>query len=103
MQGSILDSRRSSIDILHDILTVCDNGGVNKTAVMYKSNLSYDQLRRYLSQLSDRHLILRNESGHFQTTREGRETLKKVSRVRRSIRDLRRDLDADDGAAAAAD
>ena len=99
MQTSILNGRRSAIDILYDILAVCDNGGTNKTAIMYRGNLSYQQLQRYLTLLSERHLIAKNENGHFHTTPAGQETFKQVSKVRKSIRALRTSLDIDDTAA----
>jgi predicted transcriptional regulator len=38
---------------------VSDNGGVNKTAIMYRSNLSYTLLKKYVSSLSSQDLIER--------------------------------------------
>ncbi|MDA1349250.1 MAG: hypothetical protein O3A47_10385 [Chloroflexi bacterium] len=40
MSKSVMNARRSAIDIVHDILKVCDKGSINKTAIMYQSNLS---------------------------------------------------------------
>ena len=51
MQNRIMSRRRSSIDILHDILNLCDSEGLKNTAIMHRGNLSYDQLRRYLTVL----------------------------------------------------
>ena len=89
MPSSIMTGRRSSIEIVNEILSVCDSGSVNKTAIMYRSNLSYEQLQRYLSILSARELIEKNSGGQFQTTAKGQKTLKKVSRAIRSLRNLR--------------
>ena len=91
MTNAVLGGRRSAIEIVHEILSVCDNGGVNKTAIMYRSNLSYDQLRRYLSLLSGQHLIERNEAGRFETTPSGEETMKQVSTVLGTLQELRRE------------
>jgi predicted transcriptional regulator len=60
---------------------------------MYRGNLSYDQLRRYLSALSDQQLIHRSDSGRFQITPAGKKALKKTSSVVRNLRDLRRELE----------
>lgn len=93
MSSTAIGSRRTAVEIVHSILSVCDNGGINKTAIMYRNNLSYDQLRRYLSLLSDRNLIGRNEAGQFQITPTGRKTLKRVSNVVETLSDLRKDLE----------
>ena len=90
---TVMNGRRSAVDIVNDILSVCDNGGVNKTAVMYRSNLSYDQLRRYLSMLSDQRLIQRNDLGHFQITDSGKKTLRKVRNVVRAVKALQKELE----------
>ena len=93
MYKSLLNGRRSAIDIVYDILTVCDNGGINKTAIMYRSNLSYDQLKKYLDLLAGQGMIDRNDFGDFQITGHGQKTLAKVLRVRESLRVLRRELE----------
>ena len=89
----MIELRRSSIDIVHDILAVCDNGGINKTGIMYRSGLSYDQLRRYLSLLSNKQLIGRNQEGKFQVTPKGQQTLQRVANVVQGLRDLRIELE----------
>ena len=87
MARAILGSRRSTMEIVQDILSVCDNGGAKKTAIMYQSSLSYDQLRRYLSLLSEQDLIYKNEEGHFQVTPTGQRTLRQMSSVMRTLRE----------------
>ena len=81
MAKAILGDRRSSIEIVHEILSVCDNGGAKKTAIMYQSSLSCDQLRRYLSLLTEQDLVRKNEEGHFQVTPTGLKTLRQMSGV----------------------
>ena len=96
MVTTVRGSRRTAMEIVHSILsgcdTGCDNGGVNKTAIMDGNSLSYNQLDRYLSVLSDLHLIGRNQAGNFQITRMGRETLARVSNAVETLGDIRTDL-----------
>ena len=93
MPGSITGSRRSAFEIVHDILSVCDNGGINKTAIMYRSNLSYDQLCRYLALLSEQQLLYKTESGQFRNTTAGHKTLRQVSSVIRTLGRLQKDTE----------
>ena len=89
-----MSRRRPSIDILHDILKLCDTGGVKKTAIMYRGNLSYDQLRRYLTVLARQEIVARNDLGNYQITKKGQQTLRRVSAVAGVLRNLRTELDA---------
>ena len=86
MAKAILGGRRSTMEIVHEILSVCDNGGAKKTAIMYQSSLSYDQLRRYLSLLSDQDLVRKNEEGRFQVIPTELKTLRQMSGVLRVLR-----------------
>ena len=86
MARAILGSRRSTMEIVQEILSVCDNGRAKKTAIMCRSSLSYDQLRRYLSLLSQQDLVRRNEEGRFQVTPTGQRTLRQMSGVLRALR-----------------
>ena len=92
MQDLILSRRRSSIDVLHDILKLCNNGGIKKTAIMYRGNLSYDQLRRYLTVLTRQEIVARNDEGNYQVTAKGQDTLRRVSTVVSVLSDLRAEL-----------
>ena len=47
---------RDRIDIINQILKAA-NGGANKTRVMYKVNLSYAQLKKILTALTEKDLI----------------------------------------------
>ena len=93
MLNRIMSRRRSSIDILHDILKLCENGGIKKTAIMYRGNLSYDQLRRYLTVLTRQGIVTRNDAGNYQVTAKGKDTLRRVSTVVGVLSDLRTELD----------
>ena len=81
--------RRTSLEIVYGILSLCDNGGVMKTAIMYRNNMSYEQLQRYLSLLSTQELIHKNGDGLFQLTEGGQDTLQEVASVVRTLRGLR--------------
>ena len=94
MATSLLGARRSAVEIVHEILSLCNNGGLNKTAIMYRSNLSYDQLRRYLSALCSDDLLCRNEDGFFQVTSTGEKALKRMSNAIKTLRDLKSELGA---------
>ena len=85
MARAIVGERRSAMEIVHDILSVCDDGGAKKTAIMYQSSLSYEQLKRYLGLLSDQDLIQRVEDGHYQMTPTGRKTLRQMSGVIKAL------------------
>ena len=88
MQNQTTNRRRSSIDIVHDILKLCDNGGVKKTTIMHGGNMSYYQLRRYLTVLTSQEVIARNDEGSYQITVKGQDTLRQVSAVSGVLGDL---------------
>ena len=92
MATALIGGRRSAAEIIHEILTLCNNGGINKTAIMYKSNLSYDQLRRYLSALCDDEYLSKNGAGNFETTPGGRKTLKRMANAIKTLKELRREF-----------
>jgi len=47
-----------------DILSVCASEGLKKTHVMYRANLSYDQINFYLTELLSSQLIAHLNSDH---------------------------------------
>ena len=89
MAKAVIGGRRSAIEILFEMLSVCSNGGVNKTAIMYLSNLSYDQLLRYLNFMCSNSLVIHNATtGHYHITPKGQDTLEQVEGVINLLRDL---------------
>ncbi len=74
-----LDRRRSSIEIIADMLRL---GEAGKTEIMYSVNMSYFQLQKYLSFLLDRGLIdkvqLGNPSVTYRVTRKGLDILRSI-------------------------
>lgn len=73
----MFNNRRSELDIVVDILNLSKNG-VNKTSILYKTNLSYFQLKSYLSILIEKDILKEvlvdyNGKGlkHYKTTSKG--------------------------------
>jgi len=77
-----LDKRRSSLEIIADMLRL---GEAGKTEIMYSVNMSYFQLQKYLKFLLDRDLIdrvaLGNPSVTYRVTRKGLNVLKSIDSV----------------------
>lgn len=71
--------RRSRIDIIIDILDVALMG-VNKTSVVYKTNLNFKLADKYL-ELLQRHGLVENTLDKFKTTDKGKIFLEKAKEV----------------------
>lgn len=72
-----------------DVLSVCLNG-VRVTHLMYRANLSYSTLRKYLFTALDKGLIsnVRHGDGSvvYRTTEKGRLLLDKLKEVKSALR-----------------
>ena len=81
--------RRGEVQILMDILNTSLNG-VKVTHLMYRANLSYSTLRKYLFAALDKGLIsnVRNSDGSvvYRTTEKGRLLLGKLKEVKSALR-----------------
>ena len=84
----VSDNHRGRLDIIADILdTSC--GGVKKTYLMYRCNLSFKQLKSYLSFLIKRELMRvigddgndGNNHGLFEATDKGKEFVRAYRRL----------------------
>ena len=77
-----LDRRRSSIEIIADMLRL---GEAGKTEMMYSVNMSYFQLQKYLNFLLDRKLIdkvkLGNPSVTYRVTEKGMRLLRGIDAI----------------------
>jgi predicted transcriptional regulator len=80
--------RRGEIQILMDVLTTCLNA-VKVTHIMYRANLSYSTLRKYLLKSLDEGLIsiVRGSDGsvEYRTTEKGRLLLGKLKEVKSAL------------------
>jgi len=81
--------RRGEVQILMDILNISLNG-VKATHLMYRANLSYSTLRKYLFTALDKGLIsnVRNSDGSvvYRTTEKGKLLLGKLKEVKDALR-----------------
>ena len=58
-----MGERRERLDIIKDILeAIRDKGGnIKPTHLLYKSNLSHDSMKKYVSELMEKEMVLENE------------------------------------------
>jgi predicted transcriptional regulator len=69
--------KRTSLEIIAEILSLCEQPQT-KTRVMYRTNLSWEMVQKYLSQLQSRGLLqVHHSSTKYQTTRKGLKFVKK--------------------------
>ena len=67
---------RSELEIVKDILTIISNKtDVRKTHIMYRANLSYQLLDKYLTKILNTRLAQADEDGFFRLTVDGRSYL----------------------------
>ena len=92
MSGQTIGSRRSKFEIVFEILSMCGKGGTNKTAIMYRGNLSYEQLQRYLMLLCNHALLEKNQVNQFQTTAKGMGFLEQAEGVMNFLMQLQEDV-----------
>jgi predicted transcriptional regulator len=63
---------RSRTEIISQILESANGGGVTKTKILYKASLSHDQLKEYLTVLTESNLLRYDGDTHtFKTTEKG--------------------------------
>ena len=76
-------NNRGKIEIMADVLAL-STSGIKKTHIMYRANLSYEQILYYLNQLLSKGLIAQDVSEGalvYRTTEKGREFLSCYSRM----------------------
>jgi predicted transcriptional regulator len=81
-RGPVMNGRRSKFDIIADILRL---EGMGTREIMDTANLSYVQLQRYLSSLTEGDFIVhsprRNGRTPYRVTRKGYELLERIEAV----------------------
>ena len=79
-------AKRSRIDIIEDMLQLMNKGkGVKKTHLMYKSNLSHQQLKSYLEELVDKDFVAKTQNKNCEyiiITPNGRKFLEKIREMK---------------------
>ncbi|PIO08580.1 hypothetical protein COU59_01205 [Candidatus Pacearchaeota archaeon CG10_big_fil_rev_8_21_14_0_10_34_12] len=82
-----MERKRSRMEIMHDILKIVQERGgeIKKTHLMYKANLSHNQMKLYLADLMKNDLLENKTSGKKQTigiTKNGRNFSIKYAQVK---------------------
>jgi len=82
-----MERKRSRIEIIYDMLRVIQNKGgkIKKTHLMYKANLSHNQMKLYLNELYKKGLIENNLSSSkhlIQITKKGKDFSEKYIQVK---------------------
>ena len=73
--------RRNDLDICADILKV-SKAGAKKTHIVYKANLNFKIVKKYLRRLIDNGFLLdRSDNGIFVTTERGSDFLEQYARL----------------------
>jgi predicted transcriptional regulator len=74
---------RGRLEIIHEILSM-SREPMRKTRILYRCNLSYDQLQKYLEYLVSHELLKsfkKRQIEFFQTTERGKEFLEGYERI----------------------
>ena len=82
-------NNRGKIEIMADVLAL-STAGIKKTHIMYRANLSYEQILYYLKELQAKELIgqgIADGALVYRTTEKGREFLACYSRMSELIRE----------------
>lgn len=82
-----MERKRSRMNIISDMLAIVQErgGGIKPTHLMYKANLSHNQMKAYLNELIKKNLIEKNTSKNgirIIITKQGRDFLLQYVRMR---------------------
>jgi len=79
---------RNKLHIIADILYIASEGA-KKTQIMYRANLSYKLLGRYLAEVMDAGLVtFEGSADYYRLTRKGREFLKQFGEYSKRSKQL---------------
>jgi predicted transcriptional regulator len=82
-------NNRGKIQIMGDVLAL-GTAGIKKTHIMYRANLSYEQVHMYLAELMEKRLVAQDISDDgvvYRTTDKGREFLQYYHRITEFLED----------------
>ncbi|RZN44099.1 MAG: transcriptional regulator [Methanophagales archaeon ANME-1-THS] len=71
--------RRGRLEIMVEVLSIA-RGGVGKTEIVYKANLNFKRVKRYLAYLEEKGLIENSRLG-YKTTDKGEEFLRDYQKM----------------------
>jgi predicted transcriptional regulator len=72
--------RRDKIDIIADILKVALHGA-KKTHIVYKANLNFNVLKKYIVRLEENGLLMQISGGQYITTQKGSQFLEQYMKL----------------------
>ena len=90
-------NNRGKIQIMGDVLALATSG-IRKTHIMYKANLSYEQVYLYLEELIRKRLIAQDVSHDavvYRTTEKGREFLLYYTRLIEFLEEQKQGLEVE--------
>jgi predicted transcriptional regulator len=82
-------SNRSRLSIIYHILSTCHDTQISQTKLMYKANLSYFQLKKYVSTLLAKGLLqeaVHNGKKSYRCTHRGRQYIEAFRDLTRLLR-----------------
>ena len=91
VEKRVSDTHRGRLDIIADMLDA-SHGGVKKTYLMYRCNLSFKQLKSYLNFMLKKNLLRTvfkggdSNPGLFEVTDKGRKFLKAYKNLKALIK-----------------
>ncbi len=92
MMTSERKNNRGKIQIMGDVLAL-GTSGIKKTHIMYRANLSYEQVHLYLGELIAKRLIAQDVSSAdgivYRTTEKGREFLHYYTRLTEFLEEVK--------------
>jgi predicted transcriptional regulator len=90
-------NNRGRIQIMGDVLALATSG-IKKTHIMYRANLSYEQLHLYLEELIGKALVAQDVSSDgvvYRITEKGREFLLHYTRLIEFLEEQRQETDGE--------
>jgi len=78
------NERRGRLEIIADILLVAREGA-KKTQIVYKANLNFKRVEKYLPYLGEKGFI-ENTSGEYRTTEKGKEFLRDYKKMKEHLK-----------------
>ncbi|MFL6510968.1 MAG: winged helix-turn-helix domain-containing protein [Nitrososphaera sp.] len=94
-------NNRGRIQIMGDVLALATSG-IKKTHMMYKANVSYEQVHLYLGELIGKRLIEQDVSSDgavFRITEKGREFLLYYTRLTEFLESQKQEIEAESSSA----